>query len=215
MSDESADGFLARWSRRKRAAVRAPEAPAAAALDGPVVGLAPVPVAEEATPAATVADDAASPPAEQPAFDPASLPAPESLTAASDITGFLRAEVPAALRRAALRRIWTLDPGIRDFIGPADYAWDYNAPDGVPGFALGLGGDVQKLLAQAMGWHTEASPEATPEPEPAADLPAVATSPPPDPERNDATEPEPARLLATAADPAPATARRHGGARPD
>src|SRR5690606_12871261 len=53
--------------------------------------------------------------------------------------------------------MWSLDPGIRDFMGPADYAWDFNAPDGVPGFALELGGDVKRLLAQAIG--------APPEPE--------------------------------------------------
>lgn len=27
------------------------------------------------------------------------------------------------------------DPAIRRFIGPSDYAWDFNAPRGMPGFA--------------------------------------------------------------------------------
>ena len=143
----SEEGFLARWSRRKRAAEagRPEEAKQAAPAPAP----APAPAAVSApAPAPEV-------PAE-PAFDPASLPPIESLTEASDFTAFLRKEVPEALKRAALRRAWSLDPAIRDFVGPADYAWDFNAPDGVPGFSLELGGDVQKLLAQAMGLDPEA-----------------------------------------------------------
>src|SRR4051812_22255607 len=99
MSDE---GFLARWSRRKRDAARPRPEPAPAA-EGP-------PAAVETA-------------AEAEAFDLASLPPVESLTAESDITAFLRPQVPAALRTAALRRVWTLDPAIRDYVGPADYAW--------------------------------------------------------------------------------------------
>ena len=130
----SEEGFLSRWSRRKRSAE------------------AGLPVAEPATEALP----AAAPPAvaavpEDPPFDLASLPSIDSLTAATDFTAFLRKEVPAALQRAALRRAWSLDPAIRDFVGPADYAWDYNAPDGVPGFSLDIGGDVRELLAQVVG----------------------------------------------------------------
>ncbi|MFC7475461.1 DUF3306 domain-containing protein [Dankookia sp. GCM10030260] len=130
-----ATGFLGRWSRRKRAA------------------LAPATV--EAPPAAV-----ASPAEALPEFDPASLPPVESLTAESDIAAFLRPQVPAALRTAALRRAWTLDPAIRDYIGPADYAWDFNAPDGMAGFSLELGGDVKRLLAQAIGLVEEEKPPA-------------------------------------------------------
>jgi hypothetical protein len=150
----SEEGFLARWSRRKRAAEAGlPEDPPA--------------TAPEALPA--VAPEGPPAPAE-PEFDPASLPPVESLTAESDFTAFLRKEVPEALKRAALRRAWALDPAIRDFVGPADYAWDFNAPDGVPGFSLELGGDVQKLLAQAMGLDREEAP-APPAPDLAATLP--------------------------------------------
>jgi len=186
----AAPGFLARWSRRKRAAA------------------APVPAEPE--PTAPPVLPAEAPPL--PAFDPASLPAIETLTAASDIAAFLRAEVPAALRQAALRRIWTLDPGIRDFIGPADYAWDYNAPDGVPGFALTLGGELAGLLAQAIG---EPRPEAPPGVV-AAEAPAIITAegapaaaPPGAPEPAPGLPPEPAPSVR--ADPPP---RRHGGAIP-
>jgi hypothetical protein len=83
------------------------------------------------------------------------LPKLEDLTAASDITPFLARGVPAALRNAALKRIWTLDPVIRDFVGPADYAWDFNAPDGVPGFSLDLGGDPREMLKRLLGVDRE------------------------------------------------------------
>lgn len=137
------EGFLSRWSRRKRGELPDPEAAGA-----PVVEAVPPAVSEatETPEAAALAD----------------LPPIESLTEASDFTGFLRPGVPAPLRQAALRRAWTLDPAIRDFIGPADYAWDYNAPDGVPGFALQLGGDVTRMLAQAIGALDKLVP---PEPE--------------------------------------------------
>jgi hypothetical protein len=130
----SEEGFLSRWSRRKRAI----EA-------GRPVGEPEVVATPDLAPPAT-------PPApEEPPFDITTLPAIDSLTAASDFTAFLRKEVPGALQRAALRRAWSLDPAIRDFVGPADYAWDYNAPDGVPGASLDLVGDLRERLAQVFG----------------------------------------------------------------
>jgi len=194
MSEEN-EGFLSRWSRRKRAVVegRAPEEP-----------LPPAPL--EAKPEA--------PPAEpEDDFDPASLPPIESLTIESDFKAFLHRKVPLELRSAALRRAWSLDPAIRDFIGPADYAWDFNAPDGVPGFALDLGGDAMKLLSHALGLDA-------PAPKPAAEPTdeAVATAEAPAPE----ALPEPPSLaIAEAAPEAEAPPepplerpRRHGGALP-
>src|SRR6266446_6993992 len=99
MSDEE---FLARWSRRKREA--------RAAVDAP-------PPAEPAeTP-----DPAPSATAENPAnaeVDLANLPPVESITAATDVTVFLRQGIPPELSRAALRRAWAADPAIRDFVDP-------------------------------------------------------------------------------------------------
>ena len=74
-----------------------------------------------------------SPPTEFP-IDAANLPPIESIGAASDIRPFLALGVPADLARAALRRAWSTDPAIRDFIGLSENSWDFNAPDGVPGF---------------------------------------------------------------------------------
>ena len=115
MSDEE---FLARWSRRKREAK--------AAVD------APPPTEPAETP-----DPAPSATAENPAnaeVDLANLPPVESITAATDVTAFLRHGIPPELSRAALRRAWAADPAIRDFVGLAENAWDFNDPHAMPGF---------------------------------------------------------------------------------
>jgi hypothetical protein len=110
------DGFLARWSRRKRDEARRPSD-----------------VAPEAAPA----EPTAVPPEDEAGLTPeelAQLPSLDALTAATDLTPFLRAGVPRALRNAALRRMWSVDPAIRDFVSEArEYAYDWNTPGGVPG----------------------------------------------------------------------------------
>jgi hypothetical protein len=45
--------------------------------------------------------------------------------------------VPEALKLAALRRMWSLDPTIRDYVGPAEYAWNFNDPAAMAGFGPG------------------------------------------------------------------------------
>jgi len=115
MSDEE---FLARWSRRKREAKVAADAPA------------PAQTAETPNPASPVT-------AEDPAnaeVDLSSLPPIDSITAATDVTAFLRQGIPQDLSRAALRRAWASDPTIRDFVGLAENAWDFNDPHAMPGF---------------------------------------------------------------------------------
>src|SRR4030081_55764 len=115
MSDKE---FLARWSRRKREAKVAADAPA------------PAQTAETPNPASPVT-------AEDPAnaeVDLSSLPPIESITGATDITAFLRKGIPPELSRAALRRAWAADPAIRDFVGLAENAWDFNDPNAMPGF---------------------------------------------------------------------------------
>lgn len=209
----SEEGFLSRWSRRKRAAEAGRPVEEAAQAAPPVPAAVPVPVAMPvAVPMPAPAEPA------EPEFDVASLPPVESLTIESDITAFLRKGVPEALKRAALRRAWSVDPAIRDFVGPADYAWDFNAPDGVPGFSLELGGDVQKLLAQAMGLDRQEPPAEARKPR--------ADDPPIDPHaRVECEQPLPqAPVPALAEAPAPPApeapetalpvARRHGSALP-
>ena len=126
--------FLSRWSKRKREALTQPAAEAEA------------PGGEEGQ--QTQADDGE----EQP-FDLSLLPDLETLTGASDIQSFLHKAVPDALRNAALRKVWALDPAVRNYVGEAlDYAYDWNTPGGVPGFGEILSDEqsvefVRNLLA--------------------------------------------------------------------
>ncbi|OQM73908.1 DUF3306 domain-containing protein [Manganibacter manganicus] len=126
------DNILARWSRRKLAARS--EAPAVAESDREKEQ-APDEIADDGDasvpePDASEEDAAESDEAEV----VASLPRIEELTAESDISAFLKKGVPAVLKRAALRRVWSIDPGIRDYVGPSEYAWDFNQPGAMTGF---------------------------------------------------------------------------------
>jgi hypothetical protein len=120
------ENFLARWSRLKREA------------DLEVSG-----VGEHApVDALQVAEEPSTP-----AFDPASLPAIESIDAATDIRPFLNACVPEELTRAALRSTWSADPAIRDFVGIAENQWDFNDPASIPGFGADAAADYVFDLA--------------------------------------------------------------------
>src|SRR5438105_7155543 len=110
--------FLARWSRRKREARAVVDAP-------PPIEPAEAP---DPVPSAAAENAAAA------EVDLSSLPPIESITAATDVTAFLRQGIPPELGRAALRRAWAADPAIRDFVGLAENAWDFNDPHAMPGF---------------------------------------------------------------------------------
>jgi Protein of unknown function (DUF3306) len=112
---ETSNIFL-RWARLKQEAKRVPGSEAAS------TGI------ESAAPQAE--PDAA----EHQPFDSASLPSIDTITADTDIVAFLQSGVLAELTRAALRRAWTSDPSIRDSVGIAENQWDFNDPNGVPGF---------------------------------------------------------------------------------
>ncbi|AWL96975.1 DUF3306 domain-containing protein [Bradyrhizobium ottawaense] len=116
MSEEE---FLARWSRRKRESRPEPAKPAEAQ---------PAPPPEAKDGAKDVAKDGES------EFDLSSLPSIDEINAATDVTAFLRKGIPQELSRAALRRAWVADPAIRDFVGLAENAWDFNDPTAMPGF---------------------------------------------------------------------------------
>jgi Protein of unknown function (DUF3306) len=130
-------GFLARWSQRKQEAKQPepkPDAPAAESVES---SGSSAPQGEDVTPE----------------FDLSTLPKLEELTGSTDITAFLRKGVPEHLRNAALQKSWALDPAIRNYVNPAlEYAYDWNAPGGVPGGGeLGAGVDVARLVSQIMG----------------------------------------------------------------
>jgi hypothetical protein len=117
MSADEERNFLARWSQRKREAAKEAEQQQAVA-----------PATEAAVPAETEEED----------FDLSLLPSLEEMTPSTDLTLFFKKGVPEALRNAALRKMWALDPAIRDYRSEAlDYAYDWNVPGGVPG-----GGDL-------------------------------------------------------------------------
>jgi hypothetical protein len=194
------EGFLARWSRRKRRA-----APKAGDQAGPDA------VDRGATPAAV-------PPAEPPPpVDPALLPPIESIGAGSDIRAFLAAGVPADLTRAALRRAWSADPAIRDFIGLSENSWDFTAPGGVPGFGDITKDEVRRLLGQLTGENDATEPE-----RPAADQarPAVQGTTPTvvDIAQNNIAGPEQENAAAQhesrPPEQRPVPRRSHGGALP-
>ena len=87
-----------------------------------------------------------------PEFDVSILPPIDEITAGTDIRAFLQSGVPAELAKAALRKVWTADPAIRDFIGLAENQWDFTNPASIPGFGpLQPTDNVSELVARAMG----------------------------------------------------------------
>lgn len=155
------DNFFARWSRRKQAERRA-RPPIAEEEKHTANAAPPEEGAEDCHLQVSPADPAANEPAEP-------LPSLEDLTAESDLAAFLRQGVPEALKSAALRKMWSLDPAIRDYVGPAEYAWDFNQPGSMGGF-----GPLQanKSVADVVSTMSGAPPTASQGPSPAADTPA-------------------------------------------
>lgn len=139
--EKSMQDFLQRWSRRKLGVADA-EGGAAAAREE-------VPQTAEPQSSAPPAETSGEPPAP---FDLAKLPPIESIDAATDIRAFLAPGVPVELTRAALRRAWTSDPAIRDFVGMAENQWDFTKPETVPGFgSLPFSEEVRAMLSQLFG----------------------------------------------------------------
>lgn len=142
------ESFAARWSRLKQESAK--EQQDGKRADGPAEPQSPAPA--EASP---VAKEMKSPRAADPSdvpFDIESLPPLESITAGSDIKAFLQSGVPAHLTKAALRRAWSTDPAISDFIGLAENQWDFTDPAAIPGFGpLEPTDDIRRAVAQAMG----------------------------------------------------------------
>jgi Protein of unknown function (DUF3306) len=201
--------FLSRWSRRKREAgavtspreVDAPKRSEGAAGEGAFPQAGPVEGAPHPNPLPASRGEGAEAPASAPppAFDAASLPSIESIAAGTDISVFLKPGVPVDLARAALRRAWVADPAIRDFVGLAENAWDFNAPGGVPGFEpLRAVDDVQRLAAQLMGATPAAASES---PGAAADAAQVRKAQVPEVQVPEAQVPETAEQSSAPASP--------------
>lgn len=213
------DGILSRWARRKqavRAAERAavqPATPEVLPSNPPAEGAPESPAEPSPEEAEALADAIAK------------LPRLEDLTAETDLAPFLRAGIPSVLRNAALRRMWSVDPAIRDFVSEArEYAYDWNTPGGVPGLGPMLPtDDVKAMVERIMRGHAPApqdeEPEG-PEPEPVAQAPTEPQPPEvaaiPAPTHADTPHPNPSAEAAEACQSPTIVSRlrRHGGAMP-
>ncbi len=125
------EGFLSRWSRRKRQTRRrrGGAAPVLAEPSAPE----PEPRDERASPDPVRPQSPTSPPpvatgpspesrpAEGAEEAPPDLPPIESLDKDSDFTVFLKDNVPEELRRLALRKLWRTDPVFANLDGLNDY----------------------------------------------------------------------------------------------
>jgi len=119
--DDEDGGFLRRWARRKRRVQQS-------ASDAPVSD------SGDAGPSAEI-----------------ELPSLEDVLPGGDLGPFMRAHVPDALRNAALRKMWSTDPEISGFIEMADYQWDFNNPDGIPGWGSAIDrADVERLIGRIL-----------------------------------------------------------------
>jgi Protein of unknown function (DUF3306) len=153
----SSEPFISRWSKRKQAARTAEQA------EENALPPQPEPQASGSMSETAMPEPASGIPApseaELSAEEIARLPSLEELTADTDISMFLRKGVPEPLRNAALRRMWSLDPKIRDFVCEArEYAYDWNTPGGVPGSGpLPLTGDITRMVARIVGGGASAA----------------------------------------------------------
>jgi hypothetical protein len=144
------ENFIARWSRRKREAAEDEATKSSAAPDATAESAHPSEDRREESDAPRARSGASEPPEFAP--DLAKLPPIETITAETDIRAFLAPGVPPELTRAALRRVWAADPKIRDFVGLADYDWDFNAPGAMTGFgSLEMTDELRQQIARMVG----------------------------------------------------------------
>lgn len=116
------EGFLSRWSRRKRELVEPKALP-----------VPPAPTVElPAEAAATESKIAATEVVEPEMVEPPSL---DLIDKDFNVAHWLKQNVPESWKLAAMRRAWESDPAIAGFENPArDYALDWNTPGGAPGY---------------------------------------------------------------------------------
>ena len=156
------ENFLTRWSRRKAEA----EQPADRARD-----------ANEKADQQKQPDDVAAEAKKEEStneaeeVDLSKLPPIESIGPETDIRAFLQKGIPPELTRAALRRVWTSDPTIRNFIGIAENQYDFATGSDIPGFGpLTPADDVARMVSQIMREGVPRPPSLSePEPAPEAD----------------------------------------------
>jgi hypothetical protein len=160
------ENFLKRWSKRKLAERERSSDGHAANQHSPVE--------HEASAAEPPQIDGMAK-ASNETFDLADLPPIDSIAANTDVTAFLRPGVPPDLTRAALRRAWTSDPAIRDFVGLVENGWDFNNPSAMAGFGAITADEVVQLASKIIGEPMKANSDA---------LPAVTIEQSPEPSRS-------------------------------
>jgi hypothetical protein len=154
------ENFLSRWSRRKREAGEEPDKATAKPGSQQSDNASNAEAAADATP-----EQPRAPTSEtaEPVFDFSTLPSIDSITAETDITAFFAPGVPAELKLAALRRAWVVDPRVRDFVGLADYDWDFHTPGALEGFGpLSMTDDLRREVRRIIGELQAASEPVTP-----------------------------------------------------
>ncbi|MDP3256477.1 MAG: DUF3306 domain-containing protein [Bosea sp. (in: a-proteobacteria)] len=131
----SDEGFLSRWSRRKREGE-------------PEEHSAPLPATPVTEAEAPVGAEAIEPEAET--VEPPSL---DLIDKDFDLATWLKQNVPETWKLAAMRRAWENDPAIANFENPArDYALDWNTPGGAPGYGpLTESDDVAEMVRGIFG----------------------------------------------------------------
>ncbi|SFR50234.1 Protein of unknown function [Marinobacter gudaonensis] len=106
-----------RWSRKKAEANRKVGPTPAPAQEPEPSAPAPEPEQQELAINETLS--------EQELLDKYGLPDPASIEIGTDITGFMRREIPEFLRRKALRSLWKSNPVLAVLDGLNDYDEDY------------------------------------------------------------------------------------------
>ncbi len=148
------DHFFSRWSRRKQDAAKG------LTLAEPAAPVATIEATTEATNAPPLAP--VPPPVETAIAEPMpTLEEAQALTPGSDFVAFMKQGVPADVRNAAVKKLFS-DPHFNVMDGLDIYIGDYNTPDPLPA------GMLQKMVsAQFMNL---VPPEATEPLEPAGAL---------------------------------------------
>ena len=177
-----AEGFLGRWSERKRAVA------AGQPVTEPEVSVAAVPVlapTRALDPMPPVASAAPPAPAPAPAPAPLTLEDARALTPQSDFKPFVAPQVPPEVRNAAMKKLFT-DPHFNVMDRLDTYIDDYSQPDPLPESMLrqmasahfmGLFDDPPDSLPAA---GDPAAPELAPPSTPAQPLPLPSDPPSPD-----------------------------------
>lgn len=132
------EGFLSRWSRKKREAA-SPDVPHAAASETAAAAAQPAAIASDSPAPTKMAGDvrAANEVQTEPTSDrpSAELPPTQSLSFESDFTPFLRAGVDESVKRDAMKKLFHSDAF--NYISPLDvYIDDYTKPDPIPEWML-------------------------------------------------------------------------------